>query len=370
MHNDPCLRALVDKRDRLFQNLKYTNSDSIRVEFNKTDAEIKRLYAAKKRASWHEICSKIDARTTNSKLWSIAKSLSRDRTQVEVCNTIFTEDGFLSKDDRATANILGSHYQKMSRLTFSKADKNTERQAKLAVHKCRSLDLGEPVFLADFSMHQLLLVLNALDPKKSSGPDNIHGVMITYLGPKGTQHLLDIFNQSWKSVRLAHEWKRATIIPIRKPGKVLSSPESYGPVALTSIPSFGSVPYSSTVGSSHVGLLGNEVADDLAKAATSNPVHPENHMVLTSTEIYSKAKELICRTWVVPPVHPGYFQRHPGSAISIKGSSSYQTAFSRFSTGHLRCMNFEGGKRSFPFSPKSISFLLSTFCNVWGFYDI
>ncbi|GFW24168.1 RNase H domain-containing protein [Trichonephila clavipes] len=54
----------------------------------------------------------------------------------------------------------------------------------------------------------------------------------------------------------------------------------------------------------HVGLLGNEVKDDLAKTATSNPVVPENHMVLTSTEIYSRAKELICRTWVVPPLHP------------------------------------------------------------------
>ncbi|GFU82651.1 uncharacterized protein TNCV_2306951 [Trichonephila clavipes] len=71
---------------------------------------------------------------------------------------------------------------------------------------------------------------------------------------------------------------------------------------------------------SHVGLLGNEVADDLAKAATSNPVDPENHMVLTSTEIYSWAKELMCRTWVAPPVHPWYFQRHPGSTISFKGS--------------------------------------------------
>ncbi|GFY29861.1 RNase H domain-containing protein [Trichonephila clavipes] len=47
---------------------------------------------------------------------------------------------------------------------------------------------------------------------------------------------------------------------------------------------------------SHVGLLGNEVVDDLAKAATSNPVDPENHTILTSTEIYSRAKELICRT--------------------------------------------------------------------------
>ncbi|GFU22785.1 hypothetical protein TNCV_829961 [Trichonephila clavipes] len=88
----------------------------------------------------------------------------------------------------------------MNRLTFNKADKNTERQAKSAVHKYRRSDLGDPVFLGGFSIHELLLVLNALNPKKSPGPDNIHGVMITHLGPSGTQCLLDIFNQSWKKV--------------------------------------------------------------------------------------------------------------------------------------------------------------------------
>ncbi|GFY28926.1 transposable element Tcb1 transposase [Trichonephila clavipes] len=79
---------------------------------------------------------------------------------------------------------------------------------------------------------------------------------------------------------------------------------------------------------SHVGLPGNEVADYLAKAATSDPVDPEDHMVLTSTEIYSRAKEFICRAWVVPPVHPLYFKGRPGSAISFKVSRSYQTTFS------------------------------------------
>ncbi|PRD28702.1 UNVERIFIED_CONTAM: hypothetical protein NCL1_31626 [Trichonephila clavipes] len=103
---------------------------------------------------------------------------------------------------------------------------------------------------------------------------------------------------------------------------------------------------------SHVGLRGNEVADNVAKAATCDPVDLEDHMVLTSTEIYSRAKELICRTWVVPPVHPWYFQRRPGSAISFKGFSSYQKAFSRSSTGLLRYMNFEEGKRSFPICTK------------------
>ncbi|GFS78082.1 RNase H domain-containing protein [Trichonephila clavipes] len=106
-------------------------------------------------------------------------------------------------------------------------------------------------------------------------------------------------------------------------------------------------------------LLRNEVADELAEAATSNPVDPENHMVLTSNEIYSRAKELICTTWVVPPVHPWYFQRHPGSTISFKGSRSYQTAFSRFSTGHLSSRGsrvIKASDRGWPcheFEPKS-----------------
>ncbi|GFX89620.1 putative RNA-directed DNA polymerase from transposon BS [Trichonephila clavipes] len=291
----------------------------------------------------------------------------------------------------------------MSRLTFT-------RQAKLAVHKCRSSDLGEPVFLADFSMLELLLVLNVLDSKKSPGQDNIHKVMITHLRPRGIQRLLDIFNnnQFWKSGRLPHEWKRATIIPIRKPGQFtyttlirpvlefgsaiffiasdsnlkklerlqlsaariiaglrnscpnnlvlyecdlqplnmrrnycltkyfnkllrteliaiicgLSFINNIRDLAVSEIwiltdsrssiqhlsnwPSIGDSTSRSILHLfqqlsdqhpihlqwvlSHVGLLGNEVADNLAKAATRNPVDPENHMVLTSTEIYSRAK--------------------------------------------------------------------------------
>ncbi|GFT10185.1 RNase H domain-containing protein [Trichonephila clavipes] len=51
---------------------------------------------------------------------------------------------------------------------------------------------------------------------------------------------------------------------------------------------------------SHVGL-----ANDLAKAAASDPGDSEDTMVLTTTEIDSRAKEFICRTWVdPPPVHP------------------------------------------------------------------
>ncbi|GFT55087.1 RNase H domain-containing protein [Trichonephila clavipes] len=67
---------------------------------------------------------------------------------------------------------------------------------------------------------------------------------------------------------------------------------------------------------SHVGLPGNEVTDELPKAYVSDPEDLEDHMVLTPTEIFSRAKELICRTWVVPLVHP-CFSRAFGTDVEI-----------------------------------------------------
>ncbi|GFW68760.1 RNase H domain-containing protein [Trichonephila clavipes] len=64
-----------------------------------------------------------------------------------------------------------------------------------------------------------------------------------------------------------------------------------------------------------------------------------DHASVFRTELIAiMAKELICKPWVVPPVHPWYFQRHPGFAISFKGSRTYQTAFSQLATDHLSCI--------------------------------
>ncbi|GFT37090.1 putative RNA-directed DNA polymerase from transposon BS [Trichonephila clavipes] len=60
--------------------------------------------------------------------------------------------------------------------------------------------------------------------------------MIMHLGEQAKLRLLVIINLSWSGGRLPQNWKKATILPIRKLDKKATSPESFRPIALTNIP--------------------------------------------------------------------------------------------------------------------------------------
>ncbi|GFW72937.1 putative RNA-directed DNA polymerase from transposon BS [Trichonephila clavipes] len=77
-------------------------------------------------------------------------------------------------------------------------------------HGCRSdTQRGTSIFNRDFRVNELETAIGDSCLNKSSGPDGIHSQMISHLGLSGRQRLLDITN--------------------------CSVPESYRPIALTSI---------------------------------------------------------------------------------------------------------------------------------------
>ncbi|GBL99150.1 hypothetical protein AVEN_64140-1 [Araneus ventricosus] len=77
--------------------------------------------------------------------------------------------------------------------------------------------------------------IKQLDSKRGPSPDGFHGLMITNIGSCAKQNLLNILNQSWSIGRLPRDWKRTTVILIRKVNKPAGSPDSHRPVALTNI---------------------------------------------------------------------------------------------------------------------------------------
>ncbi|GFW25107.1 probable RNA-directed DNA polymerase from transposon BS [Trichonephila clavipes] len=233
MHKSPLLQPLLKKRVDICREIKKSNNPSLRSSLNKINAEIKRTFIHLKREKWRELCKSIDAHTPNTKLWKLMKSLSITQPQQEECNTIIDDNGQISSDNKTSANLLGSYYQKTSKLNFNAMDKDTENYAQKLVHGCRSLEHGIPIFKEFFTMQELNMALSNLDPSKSPGPDNIHGQMISRLSDWGKKSLLEIFDLSWRLGRLPRDWKKAPIIPIRKSSKKASYPESFRPIALT-----------------------------------------------------------------------------------------------------------------------------------------
>ena len=69
------------------------------------------------------------------------------------------------------------------------------------------------------SYEELNSALANLKLKKSPGPDCITNEMIINLGKPALYKLLEIYNKSWEEGSLPQSWRKATMIPIHKPGK-------------------------------------------------------------------------------------------------------------------------------------------------------
>ncbi|PWU86555.1 hypothetical protein C4B63_117g45 [Trypanosoma cruzi] len=58
---------------------------------------------------------------------------------------------------------------------------------------------------------------------------------LRHISSKGLRFLLRCINHSWTTGTIPVEWRRATIVPLLKPGNSPELLESYRPISLTSI---------------------------------------------------------------------------------------------------------------------------------------
>ncbi|GFT07093.1 uncharacterized protein TNCV_1416111 [Trichonephila clavipes] len=115
---------------------------------------------------------------------------------------------------------------------------------------------------------------------------------------------------------------------------------------------------------SHVGVLGNEAADELAGRGCDLP-NPSS-TVLTHTEIPSFQRNKMNLTWRNPPAQHWYAAKSPGLSIQCRSSRAHQTALARLRSGHLRSMTFVQGVKSFFTCPCSLLASPAHFLDCWG----
>ena len=205
-----------------------------RSTWNQKNREAKRIRKEGKQTCWREYASTLSARSDPRKVSLTLKAMEgklssgNQGAALRVGNRVVTTD-------RDKANEYIKEYASVSRLPQDKRDREKGAEVKDAIRQpCSACEGQRTGFCGLFTLKDLDRALRKIQCGKSPGDDQITNDHLKHLGPHGRKSLLHIINVSWKQGRLPKDWKRATIIPIKKAGKPDGQIGSFRPISLTS----------------------------------------------------------------------------------------------------------------------------------------
>ena len=227
--DDDCKQVIKERKnsERAFRRSPcHSKLSSFRIH----RAKARRTIKQKKRASWKQFVSSINNRTPMNKIWNMinrikGRKISATVKHLSVNNKVIT-------DKVKIANALGEQ------LSFNSSSnqcsdrflkhRNTDEKKKINFSSSNS-----EFYNKDFSIDELRLSLDRVNDT-AEGPDKIHYQLLKHLPPDSLSLLLDIYNYIWRTGDFPQCWSEAIFIPIPKPGKDHSDPNSYRPISLTS----------------------------------------------------------------------------------------------------------------------------------------
>ena len=227
--DDECKQAIKERKnsEKAFRRSPcHSKLSSFRIHRTKARRTIKQ----KKRASWKQFVSSINNRTPMNKIWNMINRIKGRKNSATVKH--LTVNNNLITDKLDIANTLGEQLSFNSSSDqcskqFLKHKRNAEKK------KINFSSSNDEFYNKEFSTDELRLSLNRAHDT-AEGPDKIHYQLLKHLPPESLSLLLDIYNYIWRTGDFPQCWSEAIVIPIPKPGKDHSDPNSYRPISLTS----------------------------------------------------------------------------------------------------------------------------------------
>ena len=220
----PPVRAAIRQRNHLRRKIK-----THRREWIEQCKKVKEEIANAKQQKWKDIVEEAINTTDDKKIWTFIKSIS-GTPDATPTGEVMLHNGRRIASNKGKAEIFSSHYASVSRLKFSKEERNTNRDAKKMLN-------SKPVddqTCRPFTMAELNKAIRKMKAKGAPGADDIPPSFIKALGPIARTALLELFNESFDEAACPQVWRNAIIIPLLKMGKPPSTLSSYRPVSLTS----------------------------------------------------------------------------------------------------------------------------------------
>ena len=208
---------LTKERDELRQR------DHTSPELQRLNEEITRTTTAHKQAKWKQFVETMDHKTDSSKLWRMIKAIDgKSTTSAENEAIVFNEKPTSSPKD--IANKFNKQFT-TSKLGIHSSSHETRYVSREARKKSQET---APIF----TTAMVTSTIKSCSNSRAFGPDLLSIFHLKILGPKATEYLTALFNDSFKSSRIPSIWKTSLVIPIPKPGKDSSQGTSYRPISL------------------------------------------------------------------------------------------------------------------------------------------
>ena len=225
----PALKAAIRRRNWLGRRIA-----THREQWLEACREVRKLTISAKEESWHSFVESLEGRAGSSRVWGVIRSLNGKSSKTDARNAMLEHRGKAIHDPIRKADAFCQHYAAVSRHTFSRAERKTERFVRSEMSQAKRKQGPVGPESADFSLGELKAALQSTKSKGAAGPDEITPQFLRHLNEGAQEVILGIFNESWVKGYCPQSWRDAVIVPVPKPGKPAGEIPSYRPIALTS----------------------------------------------------------------------------------------------------------------------------------------
>ena len=223
------LQQSRSKRERLYQAYRRNRSSDNLIKWKAARAAHKRKVRESKKECWRKFVEEMNVNTSIAKVYEIVRKI-RGKQQKQI-SILYTDGEYFTTLAQIVSKFV-NHFSVVS------SDNNYTREFQVikAERERVSLDLrSDNAELYNRGFQDGEFEDAYLRTKETSpGRDCVTYRMIKVLSEESKRTILNIFNKMWTEGYIPQEWKHSTVIPIVKPGKDASKPESYRPIALTS----------------------------------------------------------------------------------------------------------------------------------------
>jgi hypothetical protein len=220
-------RMIAEKRRlrRIWQNSRNPND---KASFNRAAQNLKRVLYRTKNQWFEEYTKSLSAtEATDYSLWKATKNLKHPKIPIP---PILKPDGNWAKSNEDKSEAFARHFSGVFKPNEGIVNNEEEIQEFLD----SPLQLEFPV--QKFSINEVSSVIaKGLSPNKTPGYDSITAKILKELPRKGVLFLTYLFNAILRLEHVPHQFKRAQLIVIPKPGKPLNELTSYRPISLLPI---------------------------------------------------------------------------------------------------------------------------------------